>query len=155
MTYEVYVAGTYNVLTDGHKKLLSVAVREMEDFRHLSVYVTDDMSYFKDKEVPVRAFQRRCADVKRYLTREHGLDEDQFDIWPLQPETGRRASAWWSRTDVLVCSSETRTNAEEILSRIPESNRPKLVVLERDNMPSSTDIIKKSLEGEKVEVVRW
>ena len=155
MTYEVYVAGTFNVLTEGHKKLLSIAVREMEEFRHLSVYVTNDMSYFKDKEVPVRAFERRCGDVRRYLTYEHGLEKDQFEIWPLQPTSEKKARAWWSKTDVLVCSSETRNNAEGLLSKIPESNRPKLVVLERDKAPSSTDIIKKSLSGERVEVVRW
>ena len=51
-------------------------------------------------------------------------------------------------TDVLVCSSETRAKAEECISTIPEDRRPRVVVVERDpSMPSSTQIIKTSIQG--------
>lgn len=154
MTYSVYVAGTFNVLTEGHKRLLKVAVDETEGFRTLCVYVTNDTCFFKSKEVPVRGYEQRCKDVRRFLIKGCGLDEDQFIIRPLYSEPKMKAA--WSRTDVLVCSSETRENAEVLLSKIRQSWRPRLVVLERDpSIPSSTEIIKKSLEREKVEVVKW
>ncbi len=155
MTYTVYVAGTFNVLTEGHKKLLKTAVDSTEGYRYLAAYVTADGSlYTRNKEVPVRDSKYRCGDVRRFLTRECGLDEGQFGVFGLHGWYGNMDIPW-SRTDILVCSSETRANAESFVDTIPESKRPKLVVLERDpSMPSSTQIIQESLERPSVTVVR-
>ena len=153
MSYTVYVAGTFNVLTEGHKRLLKIAIKEMEEFRHLKVYVTDDEFYYRNKKVPVRDFERRCNDVRRFLVKECGLDDDQFDILSLRPET---KILWWAATDVLVCSTETMVNAMKLWENIWPNVRPRLAILERDPaMQSSTDIIKASLKRKKMEVIKW
>ncbi len=152
MTYMVYVAGTFNVLTEGHRKLLRTAVAEMEGFRHLDVYVTS--GDWMNKSVPVRNWAWRVNDVYRFLVNECGLDPEQFDIRPLKLVTGHEFDNC-DATDTLVCSSETRANAEKLLP--DREDGIKLVVLERDpEMPSATETIRKSMNRERIRVVvRW
>lgn len=150
MTYEVFVAGTFNVLTEGHRKLLKLAVEEMEGFRHLNVYVT--RGEWANKSVPVRNWAWRADDVKRFLMKECGLDPDQFDILPLKHVLGDEFDKC-DATDTLVCSSETRANAEKLLP--DREDGIKLVVLERDpDMPSATETIRKSMDRKRIREVR-
>lgn len=80
MSYTVYVAGTFNVLTEGHKKLLKTAVDCMEGFRFLAVNVTLGFDYLRNEGVSSRNIKWRIGDIRRFLTRECGLDEEQFEI---------------------------------------------------------------------------
>lgn len=155
MSYTVYVAGTFNVLTDGHKKLLKTAVDCMEGFRAIYVYITEGSWIEERKEVPVRSKRQRKYDVLDYLY-ECGVKPHRIIMSDLyRPNLCEEFIDMVDETDILVCSSETRANSEALLNQIPESRRPKLVVLERDpSMPSSTQIIKKSLERDPVTVVR-
>ncbi len=155
MSFTVFVAGTFNVLTEGHKKLLRTAVECMEGFRHICVYITVD-DWARHKSVPVRPQSWRREDVCSFLGKECGLRIDQYSCgWLSHVDADYQRAEFRNsvdETDILVCSSETRENAEKLV----EGTGCRLVVLERDpSMPSSTDIIKKSLAGEKVEVVRW
>lgn len=147
MTYMVFVAGTFNVLTDGHKKLLRTAVENTEGFRHLMVFIT--RGAWVQKEVPVRDWEWRKDDVLSFLTGECGMRPSCVEIVPISSPCGNPcAMPVPGITDVLVCSSETRAKAEECISTIPEDRRPRVVVVERDpSMPSSTQIIKTSIQG--------
>lgn len=155
MSYTVYVAGTFNVLTEGHKKLLRTAVDCMEGFRMIHVYITSGAWIEERKEVPIRSRRQREYDVLDYLY-ECGVKSHRIIIDDLyKTSLCDEFVDFVNETDILVCSSETRANSEALLSEVPECRRPKLVVLERDpSMPSSTQIIKKSLERDPVTVVR-
>ncbi len=152
MSFTVYVAGTFNVLTEGHRRLLKIAVKEMEGFRRLHVYVSK--GDWMNKSVPVRNWAWRADDVDRFLTKECGLDPYRFCISPLESDSADGVFDRCDATDTLVCSSETRANAEKLLPDREDSI--KLVVLERDpNMPSATETIRKSMNRERIRVVRW
>lgn len=153
MSYTVYVAGTFNVLTEGHKKLLKLAVEEMEGFRRLRVYITK--GDWMNKSVPVRNWAWRADDVDRFLKDECGLDPYRFCISPLEGDSvDNHVFDRCDATDTLVCSSETRANAEKLLPDREDSI--KLAVLERDPaMPSATETIRKSMNRERIRVIRW
>ncbi len=155
MSYTVYVAGTFNVLTEGHKKLLKTAVDCMDGFRMIYVYITDGAWIEERKEVPIRLRRQRECDILDYLY-ECGVKPHRIITHTLnRTNLCDEFVDFVDETDILVCSSETRANSEALLSRVPEIRRPKLVVLERDpSMPSSTQIIKKSLERDPVTVIR-
>jgi len=150
MTFTVYAAGTFNVLTKGHEKLLKAAIDQMEGFRHLQVYVTRDQSKETAcKAVPVRPYDWRAGDVRRFLKR-CGLDDDQFRVDPM-PDPLPAVD----KTDTLVC-----TNEFDVMERAKRltayGTGCKLVIIRRvPGIPSSTQVIMKSLKREDIMEGHW
>lgn len=147
MSYTVYVGGTFNVLHEGHRKLLRKAVECMGEFRHLEVGVT--ASAWAKRDVPVRNAEWRRQDVLHYLTDELGVRPDRIEFTIISSDCPVAMVRDLDATDILVCSTETEQAGRRCLSRVSEDVRPRLVVVSRDRgMRSSTDIIKEDLAHE-------
>lgn len=144
MSYTVYVGGTFNVLHEGHRKLLRKAVECMGEFRHLEVGIT--ASNWVKRDVPVRNSEWRKMDVMHFLTDELGVRPDRVWFTLITGECPMAVTRDTDATDILVVSSETESAGRRCLERLPEGSRPRLVVVSRDKgMKSSTDIIKEDL----------
>lgn len=142
----VFVAGTFNVFHDGHKRLLDKALEVQceNDGSAIIVGVTTDEYARAHKDVPVNDFWIRAWEVEKHL-RFKGCPFSK--IWPIDGP-GVPPDFPTSRDDVLVCASDTKDNAMDALAAIPEERRPRMVVIWRDPaMPSSSDIIRSMSTG--------
>lgn len=145
MSY-VFVAGTFNVFHDGHKRLLDKAleVQRENDGSAIIVGVTTDEYARTHKDVPVDNLWIRGLRVDVYL-RSKGYPFGL--IWPIDGP-GIPPDFPTSRDDVLICASDTKDNAMDALAAIPEERRPRMVVIWRDPaMPSSSDMIRSMSTG--------
>lgn len=144
MSYTVYVRGTFNVLTEGHRRLLSKAVECMDTYRHIEVGVT--LSRWADKEVPVRCGEWRRLDVYHFLVDDCKVRPDRVETVMLADNPFVQISNA-DATDVVVCSTATATETRAMLNKLPSDRRPRLVVVPHDGSPSSTDIVKEAMRG--------
>lgn len=110
----VYVAGTFNRFHAGHAALLDEAVRLAEDAlrwspsAELTVMVTSDAMAQASRDVPVRPFGQRLADVMAHLkgctVPVRVMSMDGPDMTDPLAECG----------DIIVCSEETAPRARAL-----------------------------------------
>lgn len=144
MSY-IFVAGTFNVFHDGHRRLLDRAIDEQrKNGGMLVVGVTTNEYARTHKDVPIRDYNERYLDVENYLISRNARPYHIRSI----DGPGIPSDVITSRDDVLVCASDTKDNAMDALAAIPEERRPRMVVIWRDpTMPSSSDIIRSMSTG--------
>lgn len=142
----VYVAGTFNRFHAGHAALLDEAVRQAEDLlrwspsAELVVMVTSDAMAQAPRDVPVRPFGRRLADVMAHLkgctVPVRVMSMDGPDMTDSLAECG----------DIIVCSEETAPRARAIAGT---SIRVVAVpmVCDADGEIHSTRIIRREADG--------
>lgn len=141
----IFVAGTFNVFHNGHRRLLDRAIDEQrKNGGTLVVGVTTNEYARAHKDVPVNNYKDRCGEVKNHLAYKRAIPSL---IWPIDGP-GIPPDFPTTRDDVLVCASDTKDNAMDALAAIPEERRPRMVVIWRDPaMPSSSDIIRSMSTG--------
>lgn len=109
------VGGTFDPLHDGHKRLLDRSFELAGPSGHVVIGLTTD-TFASRKVHPIRPFEERKADLKRYITgRDYPLD------WLIEPLNDRFGSATESDFDAIVVSEETLPVAVEI-NRIRRKN---------------------------------
>lgn len=141
----IFVAGTFNVFHEGHRRLLDRAIDEQRrNGGVLAVGITTDEYARAHKDVPVNDYGDRSGAVREYLAYRRAIPYTMLRI----NGPGIPPDFPTSRDDVLICARDTKDNAMDALAAIPEERRPRMVVIWRDPaMPSSSDIIRSMSTG--------
>lgn len=159
---KVVVAGTFNRLHAGHRKLLIKAVwRAMNTPGHeLEIGITSDEFAQSTRSVPVRRYDVRMWDVDRFLWR-YIADLAHTGMYPgdmLKIRYGFRTvytktdMTPMSEEDTLVVSEETEANARQVLKAKGYRCKVAVVSMVKDQQGReihSTYIIKQEEEAKE------
>lgn len=122
MPVKVCLGGTFNVIHQGHKALLSRAFSEGDE---LFVGLTSDSMARSARNVPVKEYRIRLAGLTDALTEAAG--RKPFHIFRLDDEMGPAAR---ENYDVIVVSAETLAGAEKInAARVSHGLKPLRIVV--------------------------
>lgn len=103
------VAGTFDQLHVGHKKLLDVASMIAENDRLVVGLMADEA--VKNKKHPVRSFLDRKADVWDYLLEKKWLNFSIVEINGVIPSNPEEIIGW-DKLEAIVVSEETYEGAQ-------------------------------------------
>jgi pantetheine-phosphate adenylyltransferase len=144
----VCIGGTFDVLHQGHKQLITTACKTAGE--HGFVFIGITTGTFAQKRRTVSSFEQRKTAIENYLLQQKKTP--RFIIGPIQDRYGPSINGEF---DAIVVSPETRPVAEEINEKRRQLGKKPLqivvipFVLAEDNRPiSSTRIRRKEMNEE-------
>ena len=135
---KIIVAGTFDRLHSGHKKLLYLAFQLCN--RILDVYICDGEQMFKEKKYAnlIQPFDVRKENIIKYLSELDKNNDIKINYFRLSEQFP--PSIYDETIDAIVVSTETIKGAEQInILRNFKNIKPiEILVVERNNDISST-----------------
>ena len=149
----VCIGGTFNILHEGHKQLISKAIETAG--KHGKIFIGITSGGLIKSKINIKPFEERKKTLEKFLSQKK--IQNTVEIKPIKDIYGPTLDEDF---DAIIVSPETKSNAEEINKKRKQKGKKPLkiiiipFVLSDDGTPISSSMIKNKEINENEQVLR-